>query len=191
MLQKVDEIELKNVGPNSHVLLDVCSAHPTLLLSGSTSSLHSIQVHDLTTKQALFQLSPSLQHDDPTPCPPSGPLHSLTLEQPHLIVTCSGKQGQLDIWDFRNATSHPVASTNATPTTYFSDTPTEELYSLAVSDHSTQLAVLSTTRRLRLHDYRKLHPPLAGCCFSKESTMFSSRFSTDHSGPHPSPCVKV
>ena len=97
----------------------------------------------------------------------------------------------MEIWDFRSSGMSPIASTEASNT----DTTvsgTRCLYSMAVSDTVTQLALLNSTGRLCLHDARKIESPLARCHFNGKDVVFdgiSRRFSSGHCKL--SPCVKV
>ena len=182
----MDEINLKQTSSTS-VLLDVSPFPPTLLLTATTSDLYSLQVHDLTTKKTLYQLTPP-QDGEPRP------LHDLSfLPRPQVFVTCSSG-GQLDMWDLRGDTpTQPIASTTPTKET----TPTD-CYSVALGDHThpgSQLAVLASSGQLELYDPRQLQRPQARCQFQQQSTTAGacgSRFSSEQGQHFTSlPCVNV
>ena len=197
LLQVVDKIKIGG-STADHTLLDASSSHP-ILLSGLTSDLHSLQIHDITSKQSLFRLAPDHMTTKPRP------LHALAFldvephpqPHPHRFVTCSGA-GCVDLWDSREdkavASATPTHDPTATPTHSTTNaTPTSQ-FSMAISGHAhpnTCLAVLETSGTLRMYDLRKLHPPLAICRLSSsEPALRVGRgFSCEDVQPHP--CVRV
>ncbi len=162
------------------ILLDTSPAHPYLLLTGASDSLHSLNVLDINSKKSIFRLSPC-SHDD------GGSVHLHTLSfldgeegGASMMVTCSGL-GCIDVWDFRSSSSSSVACAKGDPL------PTH--YSLATSNEpypSSQLALLASNGRVCLYDNRKLQSPLSSCLVS---TTDRGRFTGNLGSP--SLCVKV
>ena len=192
LLQEVDKIQLNyTTGLTSSILLDTCPTHPSLLLTGSSSRLCSLQVLDLTSKKQIFQFTlDSVRGDN---C-----LHATSFLQPDgdgsLLLTCSG-HGHLDIWDFRKSASLPVSTTSGTDPTsqQCTSSPASHCYAMAISCEphpGSKLALLTNTGTLKLHDTRRLQLPVTSCSFGKESTTnpFTGRSRPGGNNPL---CIKV
>lgn len=199
LLQSVDQLDLHTkdqvISADCRTLLDVCSYHPSLLLSGLSSSLHSLHLHDLTSKSSLFSLSPTELGVAPEP------LHALSFldaqTSPHTLVTCSGHGQRLEMWDYRRTPAQQPSA--ATPIQSEGTTSTQ--CSLGVSGHgspSPQLAVLTKPGNLVLYDSRNLHVPVAKCQLSRlDGGGASGGFPIGYSGRFGQqstsvpPCVQV
>lgn len=203
LLRKDNGFKLADIQESASVLLDVSHAHPTFVLCGSTSSLHSVQLFDLSSKQPVFHLAPGSVGGAPLHC-----MAFLDGGEGNLLVSVSGcgKEVELNIWDIRasavqsmasatptlpgsNATPTTQPAADTTPSTITSATPiTHLLYSLDSS--SSALALLAASGQLDMYDSRNLTSPQASCTFSKRLTTSGGWFSSSCEEPS-SPCVKV
>ncbi len=209
LLQSRDELELvmkdEVLADDSRTLLAVCPSQPSLLLLALAPSLHSLRLHDLTTKATLFSLPPAVQDGGA-----QQRLHALAFldpqTHPHTLVSCSGRvQGVgLEMWDYRQAPTQPVAATPTQSTG--GGTPTH--CSMDVSGRGSpsspsggvRLAVMTEAGSLAMYDSRNLHGgPTATCLLSKKGgggakggfpLSYSTRFGSSRPNP-PSPCVRV
>ena len=219
LLHKDGGFTLPDVQGSSSVLLDVSHAHPTFVLCGSTSSLHSVQIFDLPSKQPVFHLAP------PPDTVGGAPLHCMAFlngGEGNLLVSVSGRgqEVELDIWDTRASAVQPVARAtptcpNTTPTTQSaadttpptissvtpstqpaadtttppSATPTTHLL-YSLDSSSSAISLLAATGQLDLYDPRNLTSPQASCTFNRHTTTSGGWFGSSCEEPC-SPCVKV
>ena len=213
LLEETEELRLWPTTTSSlcgDILLDTSRSHPSLVLAGSTHSFNSLRLVDLTSKDTIF-LPQLPEKDDQSLC-----IHYCSFlpvaDSSKQLVTCSGRGGQIDLWDWRVNPGQAVITLPPLANQFFQS---PLAYSLAASglgmtpssSGSVQLARLAASGWLDLFDTRYPARVLASATCSGTSSSSSScssggcgrqdfsaastftRFS--QGGDHPLPCVKV
>ena len=171
------------------------------LLAGSSLSLTTVQLVDITTKHILFELDYGTHghvNSEARPSCSNEVLHDLSFtgSEAHVFITCSGEEGRIRLWDTRESVKKDDRTSVKGEESHTKKSYSSSSYSLAVSpsDSSSggaRVAVLGSDGHLLLYDCRCCESPLVECSVKREedSSSFRSRFTVE--GRVSNPCVQV